>query len=422
VATEPGALLGTAAATTLVALALMLACNAATGPSSIVPASAVGFPGWLQGPLPALHFQLSPRMSSLLLLAMCALYIVVLLCVDEMPRRVVAVTIVALLAVFAAAPPLYSQDVFSYIGYARLGAIHGLDPYTHGVSAAMADPVYRWISWHGMPSVYGPLWTLASFAIAPLSVAASLWALKGVALASALGCVALLWKAAEKTGGSPARSAAIFGLNPVVAAYAVGGAHNDLLMLLLLTASLYLSLQRGAGAAGAAIAAAAEIKLSALIGLPVLLLGAARKRSVLVGAASVAVIAALVTLPLFGMHAFSPLDTLRMQQELVSAHSLPSELARVFGSGRVTALLRLVASLAFCTAVVVLLIRTRRGMDWIAAAGWTVVALLLTTAWLMPWYMAWTLPFAALARDRRLTAVAVALSLLVIVLRQPLPA
>jgi hypothetical protein len=51
-----------------------------------------------------------------------------------------------------------------------------------------------------------------------------------------------------------------------------------------------------------------------------------------------------------------------------------------------------------------------------------VVALLLTTAWLMPWYMAWTLPFAALARDRRLTAVAVALSLLVIVLRQPLPA
>ena len=36
---------------------------------------------------------------------------------------------VVLVVAFALAPPLLSQDVFSYIAYARLGALHGLNPY-----------------------------------------------------------------------------------------------------------------------------------------------------------------------------------------------------------------------------------------------------------------------------------------------------
>ena len=41
-------------------------------------------------------------------------------------------------------------------------------------------------------------------------------------------------------------------------------------------------------------------------------------------------------------------------------------------------------------------------LDWIAGAGWAALALLVTAASLLPWYVAWLLPLAALGRDRRL--------------------
>jgi hypothetical protein len=41
-------------------------------------------------------------------------------------------------------------------------------------------------------------------------------------------------------------------------------------------------------------------------------------------------------------------------------------------------------------------------IDWIRAAGWAAVALLLSASSLLPWYVVWLLPLAALAADRRL--------------------
>jgi hypothetical protein len=49
-------------------------------------------------------------------------------------------------------------------------------------------------------------------------------------------------------------------------------------------------------------------------------------------------------------------------------------------------------------------------MDWIRGAGWATVALLLTTGFLVPWYVAWLLPLAALSSDRRLLTAAVLLT------------
>ena len=44
----------------------------------------------------------------------------------------------------------------------------------------------------------------------------------------------------------------------------------------------------------------------------------------------------------------------------------------------------------------------RDRLDPIDGAGWATVALLLTAGSLLPWYVAWLLPLAALATDRRL--------------------
>jgi len=49
-------------------------------------------------------------------------------------------------------------------------------------------------------------------------------------------------------------------------------------------------------------------------------------------------------------------------------------------------------------------------MDWILGAGWATVALLVTSGFLVPWYVAWLLPLAALTGDRRLLTAAVLLT------------
>jgi hypothetical protein len=51
-----------------------------------------------------------------------------------------------------------------------------------------------------------------------------------------------------------------------------------------------------------------------------------------------------------------------------------------------------------------LLWRTWRGYDWVAASGWTLLAISVTSTWLLAWYVLWPLPLAVVARDRRLLA------------------
>jgi hypothetical protein len=55
-------------------------------------------------------------------------------------------------------------------------------------------------------------------------------------------------------------------------------------------------------------------------------------------------------------------------------------------------------------AIAVALWRAWRGADWITCAGWATLALLLGTAWLLPWYATWLTPLAALSPSRRLRA------------------
>jgi hypothetical protein len=60
--------------------------------------------------------------------------------------------------------------------------------------------------------------------------------------------------------------------------------------------------------------------------------------------------------------------------------------------------------------VAYLLLWTHRGNDWLRAAAWAATGLLLATAWLLPWYLLWPLPLAALSRDRALKLLLLALT------------
>jgi alpha-1,6-mannosyltransferase len=345
---------------------------------------------------------------------------------NRVPVRAVIVAILGTHLLLLLGPPLLSQDVFGYLSFARLGALHGLDPYNHASAAVPLDPVYRYLGWRTLDSPYGPLYTLVSYASAPLGAAGGLWAFKAVGVTASLATAAIVARTAQLLGRSAAAAAALVALNPVLLVDAVGGFHNDTLIAALLATALLCAALVHYGRAIAAIVAAIGIKLSAGLVLPFLVLAPQdrreRYRLVAVALTGLAVLVVLAEIG-FGAHAFGFAGSIQGEQNMVATHSVPNELARLIGLGTVDALPTWWRDLFAAGFIVVLgvgLWKTHRGGDWRVWAGWATVALIVCTAWLLPWYVIWALPFAALVEDRRLRAVILALCFYAVLIRLPL--
>ncbi len=218
--------------------------GAAGSPTPYVPARIGGWPGWLSGPLHGLGIGIGSSSFQVLTLLMCAGYVAALLAARVLPGKAIALAILAANLLLLLGPPLISQDVFGYLEFARLGVLHGLDPYTHVAAEAPTDAVFPFIGWPFQHSPYGPLFTLGTYPLASLGLGGGLWALKLVAVASSLAAVALTASAAGMMGRSPKVAAVFVGLNPVLLELAVGGAHNDTLVLLVLAGALALAARK----------------------------------------------------------------------------------------------------------------------------------------------------------------------------------
>jgi alpha-1,6-mannosyltransferase len=328
--------------------------------------------------------------------------------------------IVAMHAVFLLAPPLLSTDVFNYLIYARMGAVHHLDPYAVAPIAVRHDPVFRFIHWRHALSAYGPLFTLGSYPLGWLSPAGALWTLKAVTGLASLGCVALVWKIADRLGRSPLWAAAVFGLNPMLLVWTVGGAHNDVLMLLGILGGIALVLSRREALGGGAVAAAVAIKASAGIAIPFIVLGAQRRWRALAGVVAGIGVAAGVAYLAFPDHAAGLLTALGNDHRMTAFDSVPNELAHLFGLGGITHQVRTVSLVALVAILAWLLVKVWRGADWVGACGWAALALVALSSWFLAWYTVWPLPFAALARDRRLLVATVGLQLYFVANHVPL--
>jgi len=417
-----------------VVYALLAALPAAPG-SRLVLATAGGSPGWLLGPLrfagigAARGTLAGPLFYGGLWLALI-LYVVTLARLRDLPERAVLWTIAGLHLLFLLAPPLLSQDVFSYIAYARMGVEHSLNPYTHSPLAIPGDPVFAFAGSKDAVSVYGPIFTLLTYPLAPLGVAGAFWVLKAVMAACSLGIVALVWKGARALGRDPLLPAAFVGLNPLVLVHVVGGAHNEALVVLLTVAGIVLWVGgRRSETGGAGLAtAAAGIKASAGLVVPFLILGdRERWRRALLAAVAVGIAIAVIGLAVFGTHALDALSFLNSNQAHSSRWSFPYKTAQLLGAvlpgGRLDyrGPVRAVYGAAFGLVLLWLLWRTWRGeLRPIRAAGWATLAILIASAWLVPWYALWLLPLAALASDRRLMAASVVLCGWMLVIAVPL--
>ena len=376
---------------------------------------------------------LSPGLAFALVWAGFLAYLVVLATAPRLGRRVIWTAIVVLVLGFAAAPVILSNDVFSYVDYARLGVVHGLDPYTHAPSAAPADPAFERVDWTEARSSYGPLFTLATYPLAWLPVGGAVAVLKALAALSVLGIAALVSRLAAERGADPVRAAAFVALNPIVLVHVVGGAHNDGLAILLAMLGVAAVLSRRELAGGAALSAAFAVKATASVAAPFAWIGAARadrpgpadrdarRRGAWrfpLGAALAGTAIALAAWPAFGWNWLEALGLAGENQGRTSFMSVPITFARLTGAD--PEIVRVAALSLYGALVAYLLVRTWRGADWVCAAGWASLGLLLATAWLLPWYLIWVLPLAAISRDRPLQALTLALTAFQVGTRIPL--
>jgi Glycosyltransferase family 87 len=378
-----------------------------------------GLPGSIRGPLHWLGLSLSGDAFAVLFILLGLCYLGVLLFADSVRFRVGIGAIVALHVVFLIAPPLLSSDIFNYVGYARLDAVHHLNPYVHPLSAAPTDPSYIYVGWPLNTTAYGPLFTLGSLPLGWVSFTAGIWLLKLSAALASLGCVALVWMCATRLGRPALPATLFFGLNPVLLAYAVGGAHNDLLMLAAALGGIYMLLA-GRESGMAALVVAVAVKSSSVVLLPFALLGSRRPVKAILWGVGAAAVIAVVTLIAFGTHISSLLHVLQHDARLETPNDIPGVINDVLGLGLSTHTLGRIGMLVLLPTIALLLIRVWRGGDWLENAGWATCAVIVTTTWFLPWYLIWFLPLAALAIRPYQRATALALTALAIGLQLPL--
>lgn len=244
----------------------------------------------------------------------------------------------------------------------------------------------------------------------------AVYALKAAAAASVLAIAVIVARLAPSRGIDPLRAAAFVALNPLVLVHVVGGPHNDALATLLLLLGVAALLSAREAAAGVSFVAAIAVKASTAILAPFAVLGAVRKRptgrfpSIYVGfrpvgrlLAGVGLAVVLIGVGAYGFFGWDWLHAFELageNQGRTSHMSIPITLARLTGLDPDP--VRAAALILYAAFVIYLLAWTWRGGDWLRAAAWATTALLLATAWLLPWYLIWPLPLVALSRDRAL--------------------
>ncbi|HEY4812573.1 MAG TPA: hypothetical protein VIH71_16110 [Solirubrobacteraceae bacterium] len=411
----------------LLAIAVEIVIDAAAGPSPVVPKSPE-LVGWLSG----LGERLGYRGFLIALLISCGAYGTL----ATLARRFGASAISTRWAIFLLAalqlivfvgPVLLSTDVFSYVAYARMGVEHGLNPYTHGPDAIVHDPIYRYVGhdWDRVATAYGPLYTLLSYPLAPLGVVGALWAMKLEALLASAGTLALTWRCARARGFDPVAAVLVVGANPLYFLYALGGAHNDLIMMLAMMAAVSLvvvapsagsstrSARREAGAA-ALIVAGALTKATVAVLLPFMIVSKRRLAPIL-GTVAALALGAIVGYVAFGIHGINIVAALNRDAAFVSTDSFANEIAHLLGKPGVFPIDHDLLKAALVLILLHLLWRTWRGYDWVAASGWALLAISVTSTWLLAWYILWPLPLAVVTRDRRLLAATLAIQALFII-------
>ena len=297
-----------------------------------------------------------------------------------------------------AGPLLLSTDAWTYWEYGRIAAVHDGNPYVDVPSDYPDDPSYEYAgaAWRDTTSVYGPLFTSVSGAVAVISgssAESAAWIFKTMAALAVLACVLL----AARLASDQPYAAALVGWNPLFAIHFAGGGHNDAFMIALTLGALALAGARFRSLAALTWVVAVLVKWIPLLFFALRAVEARATRRRVDHRAFAAASLVLVGLATWRygfdwLRAFGPLARNAEGQTSFALPHRVEQLGLPHGAALVLAALVLVCGLAWLI---------REALRGRARLGLSACLLLATTPWLAPWYTIWALPLAAAEDDRR---------------------
>lgn len=187
--------------------------------------------------------------------------------------RGVLLSAVAWIAPLLIAPPLFTRDVYSYLGQGLL-ALHGLDPYGIG-PAALTGPIPDNVhpTWQTTPAPYGPLFIGISKGVILLAgdgMISSVIVMRLVLLCGLMMLIFALPGLVRHLGGNLPVALWLATASPMTVVHLVGGPHNDMLMIGLLALGTLMLLDGRHAGGIALVTLAMAIKGTAGIALPFL--------------------------------------------------------------------------------------------------------------------------------------------------------
>ena len=183
-------------------------------------------------------------------------------------RRELATTAAWWVAPFALVTPIFSGDVYSYVAQGAM-TMSGLDVYRVG-PAALGGPLAANVPelWQHAPAPYGPVFLELAAAVTRVT-GGGVWAgVVGMRLLALLGIAMLVWsvpRLAEHCGVQPAAAVWLGVLNPLILLHLVADAHNDALMLGLMSVGLVLAFDRRPALGVISITLAVLVKAPAVL-------------------------------------------------------------------------------------------------------------------------------------------------------------
>jgi hypothetical protein len=303
-----------------------------------------------------------------------------------------------------AAPVLLSSDAYTYRDYGRIAAVHGGNPYRDTPADFPRDPAFAHVGadWRDTSSVYGPAFTLASEALAPV------WLYKLLAA----GCMVAAAFLAAARSRRPAYALAFVGWNPLLAIHFAGGGHNDAWLAALVLLAVWANGRGRVQLAGVAWCLSVLVKWIPLLLLPLRAVQARAtgRRVGHLGFAATAVVVLAVATWRYGL---AWAGALANNAGLGTSFALPHRLQQLGLPHGVAVGL---CAAAFALAYAWLLREAWRGRDRL---GLATALLLCALPYLAVWYVAWTIPLAAAEDDR--PAQLLGLALCAYLLRQTIP-
>lgn len=311
---------------------------------------------------------------------------------SDLPLLLAAAATLRLLGIVGA--PILEDDHYRYLwdGFRLIehGTPYGVPPAASFGDTSLpqyAEDLLSGVNNPDVPTIYGPV-LQALFGISHLIAPGQLWPLKSLLSLIDLGMLVLLWQLGARRG------AWLYGLCPLVVKEIAYTAHPDGVMAMLLVAALWARGRPNRHAAigcGVAAGLAVAAKINAVVALPLLLWGLPPLAWV---AAPLATLVAYLPF-LDGATDFAGLRV--FAQLWVYNPALFGLASAALGDADA----RKAMALSFGLIALLLLVRQQR---WAREDGPRLdlifAALLVCAPTINPWYLLWSLPFAALRPSR----------------------